>query len=288
MSNGKGRSEAKSNMPVKADPVAMPAYMKDDAGQGLERLESGDYEMPRVKLLQGISPEVQASDRLRAGEYYHTLLEEPMGRDLPMVVLYVDKRFVLWRPREDGGGILARADDCVHWQPDHGSFTVKLSKDGSKKATWTLAKTVAESGLDQWGSYDPTDPNSPPAATMAFVLVCAFPTKPEMTPSVLLLQRTSIRAARKLMGKLKISQAPAYGQLFTLSSVIEQTGQNTYWTPKFISAGFVGDQEQYNTYKTLYEQFKKLGVKVRDIEAAQEDVSTGVANTSDTPTDPQY
>ena len=64
-----------------------------------------------------------------------------------MNIILVDQRYILWRPRWEGGGILARADDGVHWSPANASFTVKPVKGVNKTAIWNTKRTVEESGL---------------------------------------------------------------------------------------------------------------------------------------------
>lgn len=269
---GKGEVVAKSG-----GAVALPEHMRGDVGKGTENLGTGDYEMPRIKLLQGLSEELQAFDGLKAGMFFHTLAEKPLGKQveggfsLPIVPLYISKRFVLWNPRHAGGGILARSDDAVHWNPPSGQFEVKLYKDQDKKAIWKLAPTVAASGLDAWGSYDPTDPKSQPAATEVFVIVAGLPTEPDYSPVALMLQRTALGPAKKLNGKLKISRAPIFGQVFDMSSWLDDRNGQKFNNYRFTASGFVEDTDAYAAYRDLHEQFKVTGVQVKDLENAQDD-----------------
>lgn len=269
MANGKAKAKEETKA-VSVPTAAVPSFMKGDAGKGTEHLSSSDYEMPRIKLMQGLNDELQAHDDLKSGDFFHTLAEVGLGQSVQIVPIYISKRYVLWRPRVDGGGILARADDSIHWSPPSGQFEVKVTKEG-KKATWKLARTVSESRLDQWGTYDPSDPQSQPAATLAYVIVAALPELPDLSPVALLLQRTQIGPARKLMGKLKISQAPCYGMKFTMSSFQDDRGGQKFNNYRFTAAGFVENEAEYGLYKQLNKQFEVSGVTVKDLESAQDD-----------------
>jgi hypothetical protein len=275
--NTLAKTNPPAKVPEKKQEVAtttsaqLPAFMKGDIGKGLESVGISDYEMPRIALLQGLSDELQTYDGLKAGQFWHTLAEQGLGDTLDIVVLYVSKRYVLWRPRWDGGGILARSDDAVHWQPPQGEFTVKAYKDQDKRVTWKLAETVAASGLGEWGSYDPSDPKSQPAATLCYVVVVALPKHPELSPVALMLQRTSVGPARKLLGKLKISQAPSYGLKYTMSSFDDDRGGQKFKNYRFTAAGFVENEDEYNSYKLSHDRFAKEGVQIKDIEKAQDD-----------------
>lgn len=248
----------------------VPAWMKDDAGLGTEAIGAGDVEIPRVKLMQALSPELDEYDDLKQGNFWHTLAELNLGQSVKVTPIFTDQRFILWRPRSSGGGILARADDGIHWSPSNQSFNVKL-KSG-KEVTWTTARTVADSGLDQWGSEDPTDANSPPAATRMYNIVLTFADRPDVSPAVVTLQRSAIKVARKFLGKMKITRAPSFGLIFEMKAVkdVNAAGE-TYWNYAFKADGMVQDQPQYLANRELYEYFKAQGINVKDLEGAQED-----------------
>lgn len=251
----------------------MPDFMKEYAGKGTENLGAGDYEMPRLKLLQGLSEELQSFDGVKAGEFFHTLLEKSLSNTLQIVPLYISKRYVLWKPRHDGGGILARADDAVHWNPPQGEFDIKLYKDRDVRTKWKLAPTVAASGLAAWGTYDPQDPQSQPAATEVFAYVVALPDHPEASPVALMLQRTALGPAKKLNGKLNVSTAPIFGRVFEMSSFLDDRGGQKFNNYRFTSNGFVQDQDQMKQYAALHEQFAKEGVKIKDDDADESNVT---------------
>lgn len=245
----------------------MPEHLKQYAGKGTENLGQGDYEMPRIKLLQGLSEELQAFDGLKSGEFFHTLAEKGLGSKLRITPLYISKRYVLWNPRHNGGGILARSDDAVNWNPPTGEFDVKLYKDRDVRAVWKLAPTVAGSGLAAWGSYDPKDPKSQPAATEVYVYVVDLPDFPEYSPVAMMLQRTALGPAKKLNGKLNISQAPIFGRIFEMESFIDDRGGQKFNNYRFTSAGFVEDAAKAADLAAMHERFKKEGVKVKDGDA---------------------
>lgn len=249
----------------------MPAFMRQDAGRGMRDIKASDYEMPRIKLLQGISEELTQFNGLKAGEFFHTLTEKSLGSSIPIVPLYVSKRYVLWNPRWDGGGILARADDAIHWKPDRGEFKVHTDKSKRNEVVWKLAPTVAASGLSEWGTADPSDPKSQPAATLCYVIVADLPEHQDISPVAIMLQRTAIIPARKFLGKLKISGAAIYGTRFIMSSFVENGDLGDYNNYRFAMDGFVDDEEMYNHYKSISEGFERSGVNVRDLESAQED-----------------
>lgn len=249
---------------------SLPDFMKGHGGAGLEDIGQDDVETPRIKLLQGVSPEVEEFDTARSGNFWHALMERDLGSEIRVVPLFIDRSAILWRPRWDGGGILARSSDMEKWSPSNGQFEVKPVKGDSRSCIWKTGRTVAESGLLEWGSSVPWDPNSAPAATRMYNLVLAFPDHPDVIPGVVTLQRSSIRVARKLLGKMRVSRAPIYGTVFTLTRIkdVNPSGDE-FWNYKFVSNGFVSDADQFRAYEEMHNQFKDTGLKVADEDSLQ-------------------
>lgn len=242
-----------------------PDWMKNNNSmQGLEDFGVEDMATPRLKLLQATSPEVTDGDS-KAGELFHTLVEEALNKKGPLrvVPVFIQKKFFLWKPQHDGGGILARAEDAVHWSPSEGEFTVHPVKGDKETVTWKLAKTVKESRLDQWGTSDPRNPNSPPAATQMYCFVLWFPDFPHMPPAVLTLQRSTTKVAQKWIGRMKVSGAPIYGQVFTLDVVKETVDGQDFKSLKVVPSGFV-DEKTFKELKSVHENFVSQGLRIKD------------------------
>lgn len=254
----------------KASGDVVPSFMKDDVSKGMaQNIDSDDYEIPRLKLLQALSPEIEDGQG-KAGQFYHNVLEEPLGETLTVVPIFVFKSFILWNPRHEGGGILARAMDGVHWDNPNGEFEVQPYKDNKKKVTWRTARTVKESGLDQWGSTDPDDPQSQPAATRMINVLLEIVGRPEISPVLLTFQRSTIKYGKKFIGKLKMTNAPSFGIQFELSSFKDANKNgDEYWSMKMTSAGFVPNKDDYDRYSAMYDSFSGMELNIKDLEGMQ-------------------
>lgn len=251
-----------SNELIKA--VSLPDFMASYAGAGLENLEASDVETPRVKLIQGTSPELQTCDGLKIGHFYHSIANKSLGPKLRIALILVEKKLFLWNPRKSGGGVLARSDDMINWAPQQGEFQVKVN---NKPVTWKLAPTVAASGLLEWGSSDPSDKKSPPAATEHHNMLVMLPDFPELSPAVLTLQRKFLKPAKNLYGQLKFSRGASFSYRFMMSSVDDSNaGQETFKNYSFMMDSMVDDAEEFKLYAKVYETFKGEGIKLKDYE----------------------
>lgn len=248
----------------------LPAHMQNDVGMGKENIGQADMDIPRLKLIQGLSKELQLYDDLRAGNFFHTATEAIFDQPFRVVPIFMDKQYILWRPLEDGGGILARAADGIHWQPSAGEFKVKLDRKDGGEVAWKVANTVQESGLANWGTHNPGDTNSPPAATLMYNFLLAFPDEPDQLPAVLTFQRSSIKVGRKFMTKLKTVRTPLFGSVFTLSSFIDHNSANQDFSNiNIVGSGLVEDPELYQMYKDLHLSLTDKGLNIRDVDSLQ-------------------
>lgn len=251
--------------------ASLPAHMRNDVDLGKENIRNEDMDIPRLKLIQGLSKELQLYDDLKAGHFFHSAAETIFDDSFRVVPIYMTREYILWRPLEDGGGILARSTDGVNWNPPAGEFKVKLDrKDGGAEVVWKLAKTVEASGLGNWGTMNPADPNSPPAATLMFNFLLAFPDFPDLMPAVLTFQRSSIKIGRKFLTKLKTVRTPLFGTIFRLSSYDDHNAANQdYKNISIVGDGLVDDPALYEQYKSLWQVMSQRGLNIKDIDSLQ-------------------
>lgn len=279
---------AKKNEVVNVAEGQLPAHLQQYGSKGTDSIGMEDIAIPRITLLQAISKEVMEGLG-KPAEFYHLLADQVLGKDITIIPIITTKAYMLFRPRETGGGLLARADDGIHWTPPDAAFSVSLVQNGPS-VTWRTAPTVAESGLADWGSSDPSNPQSLPAATKMLNVLCWLPDFPELSPSVYTLQRSSLKPGKKFVGKLKMSQAPSFGMMFKVTSEKVTGPKGEYFSPVFSGAGFVMDEDLVYHLNGLCDHFSEIGVKVaesgleEEVEAeAGADSGAQQGNTADAP-----
>lgn len=254
----------------------MPDFMKNYAQEGLEGLSESDYVLPRVKLMQATDDAVQTGD-VGAGEFFHIVAQEKLGKEIRIIPCFFRKRYMLFRPNDgasqgSGSNILARSDDGIHWSPANAEFKVKL-KGKKEEVTWRTAKTVQESKLDAFGSSDPDDPQSKPAATLIYDVICLLPDHPELSPAVISMKGSAISKAKKWVSGLRYSRTPIFGLLFSMYGSLEKNGTNSYWAYNVRGEGFVKSEELVKQGKDLYELAKAQSFVVAGDDESDDDVA---------------
>lgn len=263
---------------------ALPAYLQDksyvseDDGFGKD-----DFVIPQIKLLQATSGEITDHEEARAGCFWHTGLDVNLGTEIAFVIAARRKKYLLSAPMDDGQGIFARADDAKTWDR-LGEWTVKVDKKTS--VTWTIAHLdVAQSGLASWGSFDPSDENSPPAATLFYDYLVILPDHLDLGPAVMSVARSGIRKAKKgLNDKIALHQSkgrPIQSLIFRDRVTPEKNdaGQD-YFNHLFLGGGFASE-ELFNAARE-YENLLKTA-RIQDEMGAADDVKPRDIDEDDAP-----
>lgn len=255
---------AKNEVATVAD-AALPAHLQNRARTSrVGNIDQSDIIIPRVKLLQAISPELTDFETAKAGTFWHSIAEEALGQTVDFIPIVIRKSYALWAPRGDprGNAPLARADDGIHWNVKE-DFEVK-PKGAAKPVIWsTKAGTVAASGLDQFGTMIPGDSGSQPAATLQYNILAYLVNQPDLSPVLILNARSAVKPCKKLISKLELGTVDHYGRVITMGRVQEQGAEGPYWNYTYTSNGFA-NAEQFEVAEALYNRYKDADYRASD------------------------
>jgi hypothetical protein len=253
---------------------ALPEYLVGKVKtERFGNFDRSDLVIPRIKLLASVSPEVEENENAKAGEFWHTILNESMGKELIGIPLVLRKTYVLWAPRGDERGILARSRDGIKWDPPEGEFQVKFSKN-PRTYTWRLAPTVAESKLDQFGTQRDDDPNSPPAAALTYEILWLFPERMDLGPSIILNSRGSVKQCQRLLSLIDAKPVDHFFQLYSIGVVTDKGPENnSYFNFNYKSLGYA-DESDGEVARSMFEQYKDVAFRANDERTGDDPPST--------------
>lgn len=234
-----------------------------------------DLIIPRVKLLQAISPEVAELSLPGAapGQFWHTIAAEPMGDKLKAVPLLFRASIVLWAPRNDDRGILARSSDGVHWDSGFANLEFEVKPKGAPKPIKiNTGERVASSfvvgqddgpSLADFGSSVPGDPKSAPMASLTYQFMFWFPDFVEYSPAIVINTRSSVRAAKQLISKIELRPVDSFGQVYEIGVTDERGDEGPYKGYSYTAAGYV-DEQQLEITRGLYDRFADADWKANE------------------------
>lgn len=271
MSKAVAKTETNTALVLNFDNV--PDYLPlETKNSGIGNLDKDDFKTPRISLLQGLSPELQSFPGVAmANNFWHTGMSIGLGTSFKFVPLKASKRVILFRPRTDaGGGMLAMSMDAKTWQMGGNSeFKVKL-KERKEPVIWKTGKDVISSGLCDWGSYNPDEDRSSPAATTFYEYLIYLPDRPDLGPCVLSSSKTGLSYAKTFNTSLLTianTGKPIYCTVVEAFSQPENSDGNSWTVPNFKMLGYAP--------KDIYEVSRNLADKYADykVEYNQEDAA---------------
>lgn len=231
---------------------------------GLEGLTKSDFKIPEIKLIQGMSPELTTYKGVAVvGEYFHTGMMKSLGTSFRSILCVIKKRAVLWRPKSDnGGGLLATSDDCIHWKSGaNQKFSVML-KGAKAPVVWDTKSNVIESGLLNFGTMNPEDEKSPPAAVEYYEYIHYLPDFEHASPAVSRVKSTGLDNAKKLNSYFLLQGKPIFAHALQWHAD-EKKGEDGIWTvPLAKPIGYV-DRTTFEICKEMHAQYSGISLDIQ-------------------------
>lgn len=228
--------------------------------QAMGGVEQGELKVPAVVLMQGQSPQLKTSENAKVGTFFHPTLDMSLGKELRVVVIRKRMRHELWGDRDSKQGLFATADEKGVWDKPHHSFKATYS---SGAVTYETKGSLKESGLDNWGSYDPKSTNKKKAAALTYELVLWLLDHPELSPVMVTFRRMpAVRTQEQLMPRIvhrAYTGEAVHDQIYRMRVVQEEMRSNTFYTVGYSNDGVVKDPE---LSRRLYDLTEQLGQAV--------------------------
>jgi len=178
----------------------------EDKGYG-DNLSNDDLLLPRVDLLQALSPVVVSGEK-KPGQIINNITQEDLGSP-SIIPIYLTKNWIRWKPRNEGGGIIWRSNDP------------------------TDPRVIEET---KWVN------NEKPLATAYFNFLCLV--EGEDVPIVLSFSMTSYQAGRKLFTLTKMTPGPIYSCKYKLSAVSKTNNFGTFFVFDVTKEGPASEEDQ--------------------------------------------
>jgi hypothetical protein len=208
----------------------LPAYIKQGEGRGNENVESEDVQIPRISVLQALSPQIKKSDPAyidgaEQGTIFNVLTGELHTDGIKFIPVYFEKDHLVWKTRKSGGGLVAR---CANAQEAEG-----------------LAST------DETYEYVPS-PNH----------VCILLKDGEPDCEVSIPMATSKqKVSRRLNSLIRLNQGDRFSRVYHLIAVEDESPSGEYWNFAVENEGFPSESG-YLAAEKLYDSISSGTKKV--------------------------
>ena len=186
-----------------------------------DNVSQEDLLLPRIELTQALSPSVTAGD-VRPGVLLNSVTKEELGNEITIIPIILEKNWIHWIPREEGGGML--------WKSSNPSDP----------------RVIAES---MWG------PNGEkPTCTVYMNYLCII--EGETMPVVVSFSVTSLTPGKQIYTTHKTYGGDLFARKYILSSKSKTNTKGTFFVLNIKDGGGV-NTDTYATAETLYNSFSK-------------------------------
>lgn len=123
----------------------IPDYIKQGRGRGNEEVGTSDVVIPRIELVQALSPCLKRNDPAfiegaEPGMLFNSVSRELYGERVVVVPVFFRKQYLVWKDRKQGGGFRGAYDN-----PQDAALRIKEEPEADRKffeATETAQQLV--------------------------------------------------------------------------------------------------------------------------------------------------
>ena len=204
----------------------MPDFLKEKQGtsRGNENVTTDDLVIPRLEILQQISPELIKNDPLyikgaEAGQMINSVTKQVYGNEVFVVPVHFSKQWLVWRDRKKGGGFL-------------GSFPNEMD---------ALTKAEAEGGTKE--GIEVMD-------TPTHYCLLVNRESGSVEEIMLSMPRTKAKISRQWNSMVKLAGGDRFSRVYRITTQVEENQKGKFYNYVVAQSGF--------PLKALYEQAEKL------------------------------
>ena len=213
----------------------LPDYMKQ-GNRGAENVGTEDMIVPRIELIQALSPVRKKSDPAyiegaEEGMLYNNVTRALYGTEVTVIPVYYTKQFLVWKDRKLGGGGSNGFRGAFATEAAARDAIAQLAEDGLEVADTAQHFVLVRNG-DDWQE------------------------------AVVSMSKSKIKVSKRWNSLMRLTNTDSFSRAYKLSATVETNARNeSYHNFNITALGFVA-KDIYERAEKLYESVRTGGVKV--------------------------
>lgn len=213
----------------------LPTHINQESSRGQENVTMDDMTIPRLDILQDLSPQVKKRDPsyidgAEPGMLYNTVSQKLYGNRVAFIPVYFKVEWLIWKQQNAGGGFCgafnSESDALDEFEKQgYGNETYKTSS-GSVEPAYEIVDTAQHYGMvvNEDGSIEQ--------------IVCSM-------------SKSKMRISRQLNSLVKMAGGDRFSRAYEISSFPDQNSQNQeFWNIRVKALGYVPEK--------LYKEAEKM------------------------------
>lgn len=229
---------------------------RNNSPMGFENFDTDIVIVPRAKVMQGLSPELQEDDcDFRMGDIIHSLLLEKLPETFVPITMWNSRTMFVPRSNDKKKAFW----DAIGL-PESDTMWVCRSLNGKTPDTEVLGfANCGDCPYNKFG-WD-GNPDTPPLCTHTINCLAVF--DGQDMPVVIQFANTNFKNGRKFASMALYGGGAIFSKKYKITSKKEQNEQGVYYTTPVKPAG-KPSTEEIALAKKLYEQFSGVAIEVEE------------------------
>jgi hypothetical protein len=236
MKESKMATKAKTEVTVKEEnafAMEAPAWVSQGTARGSEEVGSADMVLPRLEIVQALSPIKETNEDAREGLLFNSVTEQILGDTVYFVPVYYRMEYLVWRDQDKGGGFL-------------GSF--------SSAAEAERRKTQAVTDGDDIDAIEIVD--TPVQYGMRIEPSGHF------EQIVISMAKTKAKVSRRWNAMIQIAGGDRFSRVYKISTFRDENKKGQKFYNYVVQPAGFTPEKVYREAERLYEVLKTQDVKV--------------------------
>lgn len=208
----------------------LPAYIKqrdDGKNRGSENVEMGDMVIPRIELVQQLSPclkedKAEYIEGAKVGMLYNSVTRELYGMKVPVIPVFFKKQWLCWKERKKGGGF-GGAYDTVN--DAHNRIK---EEPPNEQELWEATETAQQ-------------------------LVLVVKPDGDTEEAIVSMARTKLKVSKNWNSLIRLNKNDRFSRFYLLFAVDEQNANGDEYKNFGVITGGYPAEEHYRKAEALYE-----------------------------------
>lgn len=227
----------------------MPAYMSQGTARGSEEVKASDIVLPRLEMVQALSPIKEVNEDAREGYLFNSVTQEVLGESVYFVPVYYRMEYLVWKDQDQGGGFF-------------GSFN-------------TLADAEARKAQAVAGGEDPDSIEVVDTPVQYGLMIREGG---EIEQIVISMAKTKSKVSRKWNAMIQIAGGDRFSRVYKISTFRDENKKGQKFFNFVVQPAGFTPERVYREAEKLYEVLKTQDFRVAHetvFEADGTDTGTG-------------
>ena len=222
----------------------VPDYIKQGAARGSEEVKSTDMVLPRLEIVQALSPIKETNADAKEGALFNSVTQEMIGDVAYFVPVYYKMEYLVWKDADQGGGFFGSFDS----EADAQARVTEAVEEGENPDHLEIVDTPVQYGL----------------------LVKEDGTAEQI---VISMAKTKAKVSRKWNAMISIAGGDRFSRVYKLSTFRDENKKGQKFFNFVVQPAGFTPKAIYEQAEQTYEVFKARDFRVAHETATESDAA---------------